>query len=151
MDTQYIRLITNLKHRLSSLGYKHKDIFKIMNNRDYEQMNIVLLDEFAISLIECIECEREHIGDRLEQKLNNLLWLNDALMRFNLEPQETITQAKKLLKTVFINIYDLEAEQYEAKTDYKSLRNNLRKHPERRFPLYAAKENKTLKCFLKKI
>ena len=139
MDTQYNRLITDLKHRLSSLGYKLKDIFKIINNKDYEQMNIV--DEFVIYLIEEIEIEREQISVRMEQKLNDLLWLNDALIKLNLES----------LKTIYINIYDLEAEQYEAKTDYKSLRNNLRKHPERRFPLYAAKENKTLKCFLKKI
>ena len=112
-------------------------------------MNIV--DEFVIYLIEEIEIEREQISVRMEQKLNDLLWLNDALIKLNLEPQETKTQALKSLKTIYINIYDLEAEQYEAKTDYKSLRNNLRKHPERRFPLYAAKENKTLKCFLKKI
>ena len=149
MDTQYNRLITDLKHRLSSLGYKLKDIFKIINNKDYEQMNIV--DEFVIYLIEEIEIEREQISVRMEQKLNDLLWLNDALIKLNLEPQETKTQALKSLQTIYINIYDLEAEQYEAKTDYKSLRNNLRKHPERRFPLYAAKENKTLKCFLKKI
>ena len=87
----------------------------------------------------------------LEQKLNDLSWLNDRLINFNLEPQEIKTKALNLLKNIYINIYDLEAEQYEAKTDYISLRKDLRKHPERRYPLLNAKENITLKCFLKKI
>jgi hypothetical protein len=151
MDTRYNNLITDLKQKLSTLGYKHKDIFKIINNMDYDQMNVVLKNTFVIYLIECIVLEREKIGDRLEHKLNDLSWLNDRLINFNLEPQETKTKALNLLKDININIYDLEAEQYEAKTDYISLRKDLRKYPERRYSLINAKENITLKCFLKKI
>jgi hypothetical protein len=56
-----------------------------------------------------------------------------------------------LKKKVFINIYDLEAEIYEKRTTKKLLKRDLKKNPDRRYPLRLAKNNITLKCFLIKI
>ena len=96
--------------------------------------------------------ERKKISNNMENKLNNLLWLNDRLIQFGEEPQTTKSKALKLLKTkVFINIYDLEAEKYERRTTKQSLKKELRKNKDKRFPLCSAKENNTLKCFLIKL
>ena len=45
----------------------------------------------------------------------------------------------------------VEAENKDEIKDYISSRKDLRKHSERHYPLLNAKENITLKCFLKKI
>ena len=88
----------------------------------------------------------------MEIKLNNLLWLNERLIQFGKEPQLSKTKALMLLKTkVFINIYDLAAGQYEARTTKMLLRNELRNNPERRFPLCFAKKMETVKGFIIKI
>ena len=88
----------------------------------------------------------------MENKLNNLLWLNDVLIQFAEKPQSSKTKALNLLKTkVFINIYDLEAEKNERRTTKKKIKEELRVNPDRRFPLHIAKENITLSCFLMKL
>ena len=88
----------------------------------------------------------------MENKLNDLLWLNDRLIQFGEETQSSKTKALKLLKTkIFINIYDLEAEKYERKTTKEELRKELREKRDRRFPLCSVKKNQTLRCFLIKL
>jgi len=85
----------------------------------------------------------------MEKKLNDLVWLNERLIQFGEEPQLSKTKALNLLKRkVFINIYDLESGQYEKRTTLTLLKKELKKKPERRFPLKVAKNNITLKCFL---
>jgi len=49
---------------------------------------------------------------------------------------------------VFINIFDLIAEKYEKRTTKQKLTEELRDHPERRFPLQIAKKYRVLTCFL---
>jgi hypothetical protein len=49
---------------------------------------------------------------------------------------------------VFINIYDLAAGNYAARTTRQKLAEELRDYPERRFPLQYAKIYRALKCFL---
>ena len=155
METHYKTCITNLKNELSTYGYSHKEIFtifRIINNNDYKNMDeFIKNDAFIMNLINCIICEREKIGVSLEHKLNDLLWLNERLIQFDKLPQQSKTQALKLLQDIHINIYDLDAGFYEKQTDYKSLRKDLRKNPYRRYPLVDAKQNVTLKCFLKRI
>lgn len=153
METQYTKYITQLKNILSKNGYNHKEIFSIINNKDYEEMVVVITDEAGeiMNLIEKIIDERDKIGNSLEKKLNDLSWLNDRLVDFKLEPQKSKTKALQLLKTIYINIYDLEAGQYEKQTNYKTFRKDIKKHSYRCYPLINAKENITLKCFLKKM
>ena len=85
----------------------------------------------------------------MDKKLNNLIWINNCLTIFGEEPQISKTKAIKLLKSkVFINIYDLESEQYEKRTTRELLRKELIIKPERRFPLKIAKQNIAFKNFI---
>ena len=152
MTSVYESLICDLKNKLKNINIKFKDLFRLINNKKYDKIIEIIHDETIQSLIENIISEREKIGNNMEKKLNDVLWLNDRLIQFGEEPQSSKTKALNLLKTkVFINIYHLEAEKYEKRTNIQDLRKDLRKNPERRFPLCSAKENITLKCFLIKI
>jgi len=152
MTSVYECLIYDLKNKLKNKNIKFKDLFSLINNEKYYEIIEIIHDETIQSLIENIVAEREKIGNNMENKLNNLLWLNDRLIQFGEEPQSSKTKALKLLKTkVFINIYDLEAEKYEKRTTIQLLKKELRKKRDRRFPLCSAKENKTLTCFLIKL
>ena len=150
MISVYESLICDLKIKLKNRNIKFNKVVSLINNRKYDEIIIIINDETIHTLIQNIETERIRIGNSMENKLNNLVWLNERLIQFGEEPQPSKTKALTLLKTVFINIYDLEAERYE-RTTRELLKKQLRKHPEKRFPLYAAKENITLKCFLIKM
>jgi hypothetical protein len=152
MTSVYEELICNLKIKLKNKNIKIKDLFSLINNEKYDEIIEIIHDETIHTLIENIVVERERIGNNIENKLNNLLWLNDRLIQFGEEPQLSKTKALNLLKKkVFINIYDLEAEKYEKRTTKKLLKRDLKKNPDRRYPLRLAKNNITLKCFLIKI
>jgi hypothetical protein len=152
MTSVYEELICNVKIKLKNKNIKIKDLFSLINNEKYDEIIEIIHDETIHTLIENIVVERERIGNNIENKLNNLLWLNDRLIQFGEEPQLSKTKALNLLKKkVFINIYDLEAEKYEKRTTKKLLKRDLKKNPDRRYPLRLAKNNITLKCFLIKI
>ena len=152
MISVYEGLICDLKIKLKNKNIKFNKIFSLINNQKYDEIIEIIDDETIQTLIENIVTERETIGNNIENKLNNLLWLNDRLIQFGEEPQSTKTKALHLLKTkVFINIYDLDIEKYERRTTIQLLKKELRKKRDRRFPLCSAKENKTLRCFLIKL
>jgi len=152
MTSIYEGLIYDLKIKLKNKNIKFNKIFSLINNQKYNEIIKIIRDETTQSLIDNIVSERERIGNNMEHKLNNLLWLNERLIQFGEEPQLSIKKALNLLKTnVFINIYDLEAEKYEGRTTKELLKKELRKKRDRRFPLCNAKENKTLRCFLIKL
>ena len=149
MTSVYESLIWELKDKLKNKNIKFNDLFSLINNQQYNNKNFIIIpDETINTLIEKINTERERIGDDMEKKLNNLLWLNGRLVQFGKDPQPSITKALKILKKIFINIYDLDAEKCEKITTINLLRRELINKPERRFPLHSAKENATLKCFL---
>jgi hypothetical protein len=151
MSSVYEELICKLKNKLKNKN-KFNYLFKLINNQKYNEIIEIIHDETICILIENIVIERERIGNNMENKLNNLLYLNDILIIFGEEPQLTKTKALNLLKSkVFINIYNLEAGQYECRTTKQSLKKELKNKPERRFPLNIAKNNITLKCFLIKL
>ena len=151
MATVYEGLTNELKLQLKLKKIGFNKIFKLINNQKYDEIVEIIDDEHIQTLIDDIVSEREKIGNNLEKKLNNLIWLNERLIQFEKEPQTSKTQALKLLRTIFINIYDLEAEKYEKRTTKKLLQKELRNCLDRRYPLHSAKENETLKCFLIKI
>ena len=152
MSTVYEELICKLKNKIKNINIKFNNLFKLINNEKYDEIIEIINDETICTLIENIVIERERIGNNMENKLNNLLWLNDILIIFGEEPQSTKTKALKLLKSkVFINIYDLEAERYNCRITKQLLKKELRNKPARRFPLNIAKNNITLKCFLIKL
>ena len=149
MATIYEGLINELKLQLSLKKIGFIKIVELINNQKYDEILEIIDDENIQTLIDAIVTEREKIGNNLEQKLNDLIWLNERLIQFGEEIQPSKTKAIKLLKKkVFINIYDLEAEKYEKRTTKELLIKDLRKHPWRIYPLHSAKENETLKCFL---
>ena len=148
MTSIYESLICELKIKLKNKNIKFKKLFNLINNQKYDEIIKIINDDTIQTLIKNIVSERETIGNNMEKKLNNLLWLNERLIQFGEESQPSKTKALKLLKTkAFINIYDLEAEKYKTITK-KLLRNDLRKNPERRFPLCFAKKMETVKGFL---
>jgi hypothetical protein len=149
MTSVYESLICDLKNKLKNKNIEYKNIFRLINNEEYGEIIEIIDDETIQSLIDNIISEREQIGNNMEKKLNDVLWLNERLIQFGEEPQSSKTKALKLLKKkVFINIYHLEAEKYEERTTKQHLIKDIQKNPERCFPLLIAKENITLKCFL---
>ena len=152
MISSYESLICDLKIRLKNKNIKFKKLFSLINNQKYDEITKIIHDESIQTLIKNIVSKRETISNNMENKLNDLLWLNERLIQFGEEPQSSKTKALKLLKTkVFINIYDLEEEKYEKRTTIQLLKKELRKKRDRRFPLCSAKKNKTLTCFLIKL
>jgi hypothetical protein len=149
MTSVYESLICDLKNKLKNKNINYENIFRLINNKKYGEIIKIIDDETIQSLIDNIISEREQIGNNMEKKLNDVLWLNERLIQFGEEPQSSKTKALKLLKKkVFINIYHLEAEKYEKRTTKQHLIEDIQKNPERCFPLLIAKENITLKCFL---
>jgi hypothetical protein len=137
----YEGLISDLKIKLNNDKNKFNNIFKIINNQNY--------DITIHKLVENILIERERIANDMNNKLNDLLWLNNALIQFGEQPQPSKTKAKKLLKRkVFINIYDLNEGRYDKRTTKELLKKDLKENPERRFPLFVAKKFIHLKSFL---
>lgn len=147
----YENLVNELKIKLQDKKLKFNKIFTLINNEDYQQIIEITKDNSINILIENIMNERIRIGNSMEKKLNNLIWLNERLIQFNYEPEQSITKALRILKKIFINIYDLESEQYDKITTKQLLRKELMKKRNRCFPLNYAKGNKTLRCFLIKI
>lgn len=145
MASLYESLIYELKNK----NIKFKSLFILINNQEYDKIIKIINDDTIQNLIDNIVAEREKIGNNMEKKLNDLVWLNERLIQFGEEPQLSKTKALNLLKKkVFINIYDLESEQYEKRTTLTLLKEELENKPERRFPLKVAKKYITLKCFL---
>jgi len=143
MASTYYDLIDELKVKLKSKHIKFNPIMNLINSEDYEDIHNLI-----VKIVE----EREHICETMEKNLNDLLWLNKILVLFGEEQQPSITKARRLLKAkVVINIYDLIAEKYEKRTTSQKLAEELRKYPERRFPLQQAKKYKVLKNFLLRV
>ena len=150
MTTLYSKSINELKNKLSNKNIKFNDIFNLISNEKYDKIIEIVDDDEINSLINTIITEIERIGHSLENKLNNLLWLNERLIQFGEEPQSSTTKARAILRTIYINIFDLESGFYEKKTTFEKLRKDLRKKC-RCFPLNIAKKNITLKCFLQRM
>jgi len=144
----YISLMHELKTNINNHNKFHEIVYLIRTDQ-YEEIKTIVNDNDTLhDLVQTIINEIHAVGERLEQKLNSLLWLNEILLNFGEQAQSSITQAKKVLKTIHINIFDLEKEQIEKRTTKTLLRKELRKHPERRFPLTFAKEHESLRHFL---
>jgi len=140
MASTYYDLIDELKVKLKSKHIPFNPIMNLINSQEYEDIHV---------LIAKIVEERDHIGETMEKNLNDLLWLNKILVLFGEQPQPSKTKARRLFKKkVFINIYDLVAEKYEMRTTKQKLAEELKNHPERRFPLHKAKKYRLLTNFL---
>jgi len=138
----YEGLISDLKIKLNNDKNKFNNIFRLINNNNNYDMTIH-------KLVENILIERERIADDMNKKLNDLLWLNNALIQFGEQPQPSKTKAKNLLKRkVFINIYDFNEERYNKRTTKKLLKEDLFENEDRLFPLSIAKQLIHLKSFL---
>lgn len=121
----------------------------MIKKQKYDKINEIVQDETTSIIINKIVIEWKRIGNNLENIFNDLVKLNELLVKFGENPQPSKTKALKFLKkNIFINIYDLEAGEYEHKTTKNELINSLRNNPELRYPLNFAKKYKKLKWFL---
>ena len=150
MSNIYKELISDLKIILiNNKNIKFKDLFSLINKQEYDKINEIVQDETISIIINKIVIEWERIGNNLENIFNDLVKLNELLVKFGENPQPSKTKALKFFKrNIFINIYYLEAGEYERKTTKKELIKSLRNNPELRYPLNIAKKYKTLKWFL---
>ncbi len=121
----------------------------LINKKKYDKFIKITNDTNINNLIIQIVNERQKILDILEKKLNDLEWLNKRLVQFEKKEENTLNKARKSLETININIYDLGDDAINKQTDIKTLINELRKNPLRRFSLHLAKKYITIKCFLK--
>jgi len=163
MTDQYYTLINDLKTKLLDKRIGFKKVFKLINKYDVEllkdiddEKNKKIIDKIIneveiIEIIKQIQLKRIKIGESLENKLNDLFWLNQQLIKFNKEEQSSITKARTSLRKILINIYDLEAEKLIEYPNIKEMRKDLGKNPSRRYPLDDAKRFITLKCFIKNV
>jgi hypothetical protein len=119
---------------------KYKLIRRLKNNPDYFEI---------CDIIHNIKEERKQLGKRLASY--DLPTLNDSLIKLGEDLCPSITQARKKLKTIHINIYDYDAGEYDKRTDLTSLRLDIKKNHDRRYPLDDAKSNRELTPFLQHI
>jgi len=149
MSKIYKELISDLKIILINKNIKFKDLFSLINKQEYDKINEIVQDDTISIIINKIVIEWERIGNNLENIFNDLVKINELLVKFGENPQPSKTKALNFLKrNIFINIYYLEAGEYERKTTKKELIKSLRNNPELRYPLNIAKQYKTLKRFL---
>ena len=137
--TNHVLLLLQNPGISKGLAKKYKFIRRLKNNTSYFEICDIIHD---------IKEEREQIIKRLELLLSDLNKLNDALIKFGEEPRPSKKQARKKLKTIYINIYDFDAGEYDKRTDLISLRLDIHKNPYRCFPLEVAKSSFVLKQFL---
>ena len=155
MVTIYEGLINELKIKCELKGIKFtKKNFKKIINEKITDKNINTkkrLDDNE--LIEKIVNEIEKIAKKLQEILAaDLKGLNELLIIFGEDPQPSLTKAKKLLKTIFINIHDLVSQKYEKRREtIEELQQDIKNNPDRIFPLRFAKSSKKAKNFLQNI
>lgn len=151
--TRYENLLNELKTELRIRRIKYDRVIKLINREAYDEIRVIVNDYGINNIIDGIITEREIIGNVMANILNSRDALNDLLIVFDEEPQPSLTKARKSLKKkVFINIYDLVAMRYEMrKKTIQQLREDVRRNPDRRFPLNDAKRNRVLKSFLHRI
>ena len=151
MTITYKELVNELKTKLKIKNISFKKIFNLINKEEYDEITIKIDDENILDLIVKIIVKREDIAKYFEQKLNDLNWLNEELVKFNRPQQLSVNKARQLLRTIFINIYDLADKQYDKETTKELFKEDLKENPDRRYPLKVAKQYNTFKLFLKKI
>ena len=105
MTSAYESLISDLKIKLKNKNIKFQMLFKLINNQNYDKIIEIIDDKTIHTLVENIVTERERIGNNMENKLNDLLWLNKQLIQYGEEPQVSKTKAQKLLKKKSIYKY----------------------------------------------
>ena len=144
MSSTYDELIASLKNQCRNKRVKYKEIIRTLNRYEYDEiihMIEIINDESIGDIIEDIIAEREEIANIIANMYHNLSLMNHYLVIFNEKPQTSLTKARKIFKTkIFINIYDFRYQQYNRRTIKEGLRKDLRKNPERMFPLQLAKK-----------
>jgi hypothetical protein len=149
MASRYEYLLNELKTELRVRRIGYKRIIRLINRQEYDEIRAIVDDYVINNLIDGIIAERDAIGITVANTFNTLVLLNDLLLVFNEDPQPSLTKARKLFRRkVFINIYDLVAGRYEMRTTKRVLRDDIRRNPDRVFPLRNAKRHQVLKCFL---
>jgi hypothetical protein len=123
----YTQAVDNLKQLLRQKRIKYTKIFKLINNC------LPIADADVKKLADIVISKRELILTNFETELDNLSLLNQRLIQFNREPQLSKNKARKELTKICINIYDLLANRIDKEVDYLSLKQDIKKHPDRKF------------------
>ena len=144
-------------------------VFKLLNqvlaqhatNRIIDCVNNEKLDEIAEEcakldeIVEAgllnttIEFLQNDVANQMEDNLCNLKWMNRCIKTFGLLPQSTKRRARKVLRRVNINIYDLCANRLDKRCSLRALKCDLRQNKWRIFPKKMAKQHTLLREFLR--
>jgi hypothetical protein len=152
-NNDILLLIYNVKDYIRQDYLRSINIpLKLIKNNQLDDIINILNNDDIILIVNNIFAEIDRICFSLRDKLNDAIWLNDALIKLDKEPQSTRSKAIKILRTVNINIFDFEAGLFHKQTTYKKLKEDIKKNPHHRcFPLELAKTDMILGRLLKKI
>jgi hypothetical protein len=119
----------------------------------YKNKNIIddELESIIYELIEEIIKVQEFMFCELNAKFSTLNGLNETLELLGEPPRESITQAKRVFKRLYVNIYDVLDEKYYMRVSKIKFTLDIIENPSRVFSLHIAKRYPHLKCFLKVI
>lgn len=101
-------------------------------------------------LIERIQAEQKRVDAAFAKGLIDLPTLNKWLVGLGREPMDTAKKARRVLQTIFINIYDLVDENYGAEKGSLNKLRNYTAEKQLYYPLQAAKSS-TVKVFLQRL
>jgi len=157
-------LVNRLNSKIKGkIAYKPR-VRDLLNLHELEQEKIEeLLNSSKIEINEAdkkdivftiylIRDEIKRLGDftkRMETRLDNLEWLNTMLFLFKEQPQTSRKKARKLLKTVYVYIFDFDCLPEELcgkRTTCDELIERVDKDGP--YPLSVAKKTRYLKHFL---
>jgi hypothetical protein len=153
----YYDYINEMNEILTRNGFTRKIRSRIINQETTLNVHEAICETDdktrAYQLYDLIYDERCKISDGIKCKLDDLLWLNNCLIRFGHEAQPTKTSALRMFKKhVHMLIYDLEYERYDKAYESRiDMIRALRKNVLLRYPINVAKRDPTLKLFLVKL
>ena len=159
MESAYQTIITELRGLLMTHGIKYQKAEddcivrlekKALINK-WEQSKIVEIRTLVKNKYKELGHELNRVSNSLCTKLGDLNTLNELLIKLEIQIQPSITKAKKELKGIYINIFDLEAGLYHKQfPDKKSFRKYTKKY-KLFYPLEEAKNNLQFKYILQKL
>ena len=151
----YYEYINELNQILTRNGFVRKIRYRIVNQISrlemFETIDCQVDKKRADQLYQLIYMTRCQTSDKDKKRLDDLLWMNDALTKLGYKPCQTQTAALRgFHKHVHISIYDLLSERYDkAYSSRREMLKDFRKYPALKYPLILAKQDPSLRMFLR--
>jgi hypothetical protein len=151
----YYDYINELNQILVRNGFVRKIRYRIVNQiytlEMFETIDNPIDRVRADQLYQLIYTSRCQTSDKDKRRMDDLLWTNDALSKLGFKPCQTKTAALRAFKKhVHISIYDLLSDRYDkAYSSRREMFNDFQLYPALKYPLSLAKQDPSLRMFLK--